>query len=469
MTAPTKGETQNVEYKEAWRDEYLKWVCGFANAQGGRIYIGVNDEGEIVGVADSKRLLEDIPNKISSLLGIVADVNLLTSDEGKEYLEIAVEPSNIPIAFRGVYHYRSGATKQELKGTALQQFILKKMGRSWDEVVDERASMEMLDRKAVNYFLHKAIDSSRLDPSLLHEDTAAVLDNLRLADGEGRLTNAALLLFGKDPQRFFPSAVFRIGRFGRDEADLMFQDSIEGNILQMADRVMEVLRSKYLVSPISYKGMQRLETLEIPEEALRELLYNAIVHKWYGGAHTQMRVYNDHVELWNDGKLPEALTAETLKEKHASYPRNNLIASVFYKAGLIEAWGRGIHKVCEAFQEAGLEEPTFQEFQGGMLVNIPRRKNGQANDAANEHEQIIEQITEQINGRIKQAELEGNLLKILAENPYASYPLISERLAVSVSTARRAMQKLRDNNRLVRRGSKKTGYWEIVRQDQTRN
>lgn len=128
------GENQNTEYKEAWRDEYLKWICGFANAQGGRIYLGVSDTGEIVGLAGSKRLMEDIPNKIAANLGIVADVNLFSSDEGEEYIEIVVEPCNIPISYRGAYHYRSGATKQELKGAALQQFILKKMaarGTRW--------------------------------------------------------------------------------------------------------------------------------------------------------------------------------------------------------------------------------------------------------------------------------------------------------------------------------------------------
>ena len=78
------AESQNTEYKESWRDEYLKWICGFANAQGGRIYIGVNDDRQVVGVDDSKKLMEDIPNKIKDVLGIIVDVNLL-KEEGKEY------------------------------------------------------------------------------------------------------------------------------------------------------------------------------------------------------------------------------------------------------------------------------------------------------------------------------------------------------------------------------------------------
>ena len=96
-------EKQNVEYKESWRDEYLKWICGFANAQGGRIYIGVADNHEIVGLSDSKRLMEDLPNRIVTILGIVADVNLHEVD-GKEYIEVIVNPSNVPIAYKGQYH-----------------------------------------------------------------------------------------------------------------------------------------------------------------------------------------------------------------------------------------------------------------------------------------------------------------------------------------------------------------------------
>ena len=91
------AESQNVEYQESWRDEYLKWLCGFANAQGGTIYIGVDDAGNVVGVKDVKKLMEDIPNKIQSGLGIVADVNKHTKD-GKDYLEIKVDPSSFPIS-----------------------------------------------------------------------------------------------------------------------------------------------------------------------------------------------------------------------------------------------------------------------------------------------------------------------------------------------------------------------------------
>lgn len=121
-------EDQNIDFKRIWKDEYLQWICGFANAQGGKLYIGIDDDQTIVGLNNVHRLMEDIPNKIVSTLGIVCDVNLHEQDE-KHYIEIVVKPSNMPIAYKGEFHYRSGATKQQLKGVALQQFILKKMGR----------------------------------------------------------------------------------------------------------------------------------------------------------------------------------------------------------------------------------------------------------------------------------------------------------------------------------------------------
>lgn len=122
------NENQNTEWKESWRDEYLKWICGFANATGGKIYIGMNDNGKVVGVADADKLLEDIPNKVRDVLGIIVDVNLL-EENGLKYIEIDVPPYSNPINYKGQYHYRSGSTKQELKGAALNRFILQRTGR----------------------------------------------------------------------------------------------------------------------------------------------------------------------------------------------------------------------------------------------------------------------------------------------------------------------------------------------------
>ncbi len=150
-------ESQNIEYKESWRDEYLKWICGFANAHGGKIYIGVNDSLEVVGVEEANKLMEDIPNKIVNYLGIVCDVNLFVADS-RNYIEIIVEPNNMPISYHGKYHYRSGSTKQELNGVALQQFIMKKTNVTWESMVLDLATFDDINEDSVRYFQRLAVN-----------------------------------------------------------------------------------------------------------------------------------------------------------------------------------------------------------------------------------------------------------------------------------------------------------------------
>ena len=213
-------------------------------------------------------------------MGILPDVNLLEKDD-KEYLSIAVRPIEQPISYKGKYYLRSGSTLQELNGSALQDFILRKMDKGWDDLVCEGATLADIDRNAIDYFLRQAIPAGRMSSETLNDSTATILYNLNLTTADGRLKNAAILLFGKEPQRQFISARFRIGYFAMDATDLRYQDEITGNILQMADKVMWALRSRYLKAYIRYEGMHRVEDLEIPEEALRELIYNAIVHRNY--------------------------------------------------------------------------------------------------------------------------------------------------------------------------------------------
>ncbi len=115
-------EQQNIEYKQSWHDDYLKWICGFANAQGGIFFIGKDDNGKVVGVDDYKKLMEDLPNMIKNTLGITAEVNLHEEKE-KYFVEIITHSFSVPISVRGRYYYRSGSTKQELTGASLNEFL----------------------------------------------------------------------------------------------------------------------------------------------------------------------------------------------------------------------------------------------------------------------------------------------------------------------------------------------------------
>ena len=468
------NENQNIEYKRSWSDEYLKWVCGFANAQGGRIFIGIDDDKSFYGLTDSHRQMEDIPNKIVAFLGIVVDMNLHQRN-GKEYLEIIVNPSNVPISYKGVFYYRSGATKQELKGVALQQFVLKKMGRSWDEIVCEGARMEHIDDEAVAYFVRKGIKAGRLPENAADDSTETILRNLDLIDDEGGLRNAAILLFGKRPSKFFACVEFKIGRF-KSESDLRNQDMITGNLIQMADKVMEVLDNKYLIRPIHYEGLQRIEPLEIPEDALREIIFNAIIHKEYPGYSTQMRVYDDRIWLWNSGGLPDGITFEQFMGEHSSCPRNRLIARAFYLAGFIESWGRGIGKIRDEFVANGLEAPVYKEEMGGMSVYITRRKglfgeNDGVNDPVNDGVKVVDNnsitidsdpVNDPVNDPVKITGSTFLVLRAIVDNPDLTYEEIQVIINCSRATVKRAIKVLRINKYIVREGSDKSGHWYVT-------
>lgn len=462
-------EGQNIEYKRIWKDDYLKWVSGFANAQGGKIYIGIDDDMSVCGVTHLHQQMEDIPNKIITTTGIVPQTNHLVMD-GKDVIEIIIEPCGMPISYHGAYYYRSGATKQELRGTALHHFLLKKMGLNWEDIPCDGASMSDIDEEAVAYFLNRAVKSGRMDAEQLNSSPEEVLDNFSLLK-DGVPTNGAILLFGKKPQRWFVTSSFRIGRFGANDADLLTQDMIEGNILQMTDRVISVLSSKYLIRSIHYEGLERIEPLEIPEEALREIIYNSIVHRLQIGSWNQMSVYDDHIRLWNEGMLPEGYTVETLMNKHTSKPRNPKIAQVFYRAGFIEAWGRGYEKINTAFDEAGLKRPAFISEQGGITSIIPRevfmsvRSNVKPIQTDTKP---IQTDTKPVQPGLKsnlsraKAEERAFILEVIKANPVVTMDSLSDLLKITKSSVQRRLDNLVKEGKLRHIGPTNGGFWEVM-------
>ncbi len=366
-------EKQNIEWKESWRDEYFEYISAFANAEGGKIYIGINDKGVVVGISEYEKLLVNLPNKIKDLVGILCEVNHLTEGD-KHYIQIVVNQYSVPISYRGKYYIRSGSTTQLLNGTSLNDFLLKKSGLNWDEVIESSASMSDIDESAIEYFKQSANVSGRLSFTKEDNDYLNILKNLRLVDDNNNFKRAGLLSFGKDPLKYFTTAFIKIGKFGDSGSELLSQDVIEGNVFEQADVVLEILDKKYFQKSISYKGLQRIETTEYPYPAIREILLNAIAHRVYQTTPITVRIYGDRLEIWNLGTLPKELSAEDLKQAHGSYPRNPLIAQVFYKGGLIESWGRGTIKILEECKKHDLPEPEIKEVGGGVQVILYKNK-----------------------------------------------------------------------------------------------
>ncbi len=361
------AEQQNIEYKQSWHDDYLKWICGFANANGGTIFIGKNDNGKVVDVRQYKKLMDDIPNKIRNSMGISAEVNLHEEKELR-FIEIIIPPYSVPISLRGRYYYRSGSTKQELTGTSLNEFLMKKSGKTWDDVLEPRANFNDIDKKAISIFLKACNNAGRL-PESDGLTTSELFEKLRLTEN-GKLKRAAIILFGKDPGKFYPNMFVKIGRFGKDDADLKFQEIIEGNLIHMLHEILNQLNRKFLIKAIEFEGIYRIEKGEYPVPAIREMLLNSLVHRSYMGAPIQIRVYDTKITIWNEGTLPDGLTLDALKRSHSSRPRNPIIADVCFKGGYIDSWGRGTVKIFDTCKQAALPLPEMIEIDGGFSITL---------------------------------------------------------------------------------------------------
>lgn len=437
------SETQNIEFKSSWRDEYLKWICGFANANGGTIFIGKDDAGNVIGISDSKKLMDEIPNKVKDTLGILADVNLHKTLQG-EFIEIVIEPYPYPVNYKGQYHFRSGSTKQELKGAALDKFLLQKKGKRWDGVPVPKVSVKDLKQEAFEFFRKRALKSQRLDEDIINDSNEHLIDNLQLKEGE-YLKRAAILLFHSNPEKFVTGAYIKIGFFESDD-DLKFQDEIHGNLFEQIEKAMDLLFTKYIKAEISYEGFNRIEKFEYPKEAIREALLNAIAHKDYsGGVPIQISVYSNKILFWNEGQLPENWTVKTLLEKHASRPYNPDIANALFRSGYIESWGRGTIKIIKECKQAEIPDPIFSYASSDISLEF--RKDIY-------YEKHLQTLG--LNDRQVDALLYFKNQKQIVTSAYL------ERFNITDRTARRDLTELVEKGLLLRVGERKYSVYQFL-------
>ena len=446
------AESQNIEYKESWRDEYLKWLCGFANAQGGTIYIGVDDAGNVVGVKDVKKLMEDIPNKIQSGLGIVADVNKHTKD-GKDYLEIKVDPSSFPISYHGEFHYRSGATKQQLTGIALTEFITKKTGVRWEDVTVDGITVDDLDAESFKIFRREALRSKRMTEAELNISNEELLSKLKLLSN-GKLKRSAVLLFYGDPSIVQVGSYVKVGKFANGTVE--YHDDLEGSLISTADKIVDLIYLKYLKAKITYEHDRRVETYPFARNAIREAIYNAIAHNCYMyGTPIQIRIEEEQIIISNRCILPDGWTAETLMQPHDSIPYNPDIANVFYRAGYIETWGQGIQKICDECTALGAELPKYEIIGTGLRVYFPALKSALIDQPKAPKHQNTEK-----HGALDDA-MVLRIIEKLKEQPDISQEALGESIGVTRRVVQKYINALKEAGRIERVGGKRFGHWEI--------
>ena len=441
------AENQCIEWKESWKDDCLQEICAFANAQGGSLFIGIDNTGGVVGITEKacKKLTEDLPNKVLSKLGIVVDVNTREKN-GVAYLEIAVAPASCPVCCDGRYYYRSGSTCQLLTGNALNSFLTRKTGFRWEDITLDRVDLADLDEESFRSFRTLALRNRRITPEDAALPRAELLQRLNLVDDDGRLKRAAILLFHRTPERWFAGAWVKIGFFPND-ADILYQDEVHGSLITQAERVIDLIYTKYLRAPITYEGVVRVERYPFPREAVREALYNALIHSDYSSnVPIQIRVYENRLEISNKAQLPPDWTAETLLSKHVSNPLNPLLAGTFFRAGFVESWGRGIEKICRECTQYGNPSPEYS--LSGFFVTVcfdAEKQDGDGFDVS------AGELTER----------QIAILRFLFAYPNATYEQIAAEINVARRTISREVEFMSTRGIISREGAKKRGKWMV--------
>ena len=269
-----------------------------------------------------------------------------------------------------------------------------------------------------------------------------LLEKLNLLDGT-MLKRAAVLLFHRNPEKWITGAFVKIGFFEND-ADLRYQDEVHGSLMIQADRVIDLLYTKYLTAEISYDNITRIEHYPFPKDAIREAIFNALIHQDFSvGVPVQISVYRDKLYISNDCVFPANWTAETLMQKHRSLPHNPDIANTFFRAGFIESWGRGIEKICRLCKEYGISEPKYTVHPNDIMMMF------KANMI------VVAQKDDTVNDTV------NAILALIKQNPSITYEDLTKKTGKSRRTISRIITELKTTGTIARVGSDKTGHWMI--------
>jgi ATP-dependent DNA helicase RecG len=307
-----------------------------------------------------------------------------------------------------------------------------------------------------------------LDATELLESDRQLFDRLRLVEGE-YLKRAALLLFYPDPVRFASGAFVKLGFF-RSESELAYHDEIQGDLFSQVRQTLDLLFTKYLKAVVTYDDIIRVEKYPVPREALREAVLNALVHRDYSvAAPVQIRVYEDRLVLVNPAALPEGWTLVSLLGPHYSNPFNPNIANVFFRAGEIEAWGRGIRHMFDVCKRDGTPDPLLRFDANGLWIEFPFSQEylalyhgmpAETSVKTSVKTSVETPVETPVETSLKTPEM---VLAILEKSPTMSLAEVARVAGKSSRAIERAVRKLREQNKLRYVGPKKGGHWEVLK------
>ena len=444
------GEGYNVDFKRSVPSkvkEISDEVVGFANASGGYVLIDVDNNNQIIGAEIDNNKRSAIQDTIGEISPAIRCDMYSVEVEGKKVWVIDVPSGkDKPYITGGLIYVREGANCQKLRtAEEIRAFFAECSKIFYDAIPCRWFDIdEDIERHNFKSFLEKAHLSEDLPIRQL-------FDNLELLTDDGRVKNAAALFFGKEPERKFPHAVVRCLRFkGLDKVHIIDDKTFGGPLYQQYLNTISWIESKLEVEYIIEGVGPRKEIWEIPLDAFKEALCNAICHRdlYEEGATIMVEVYDDRVEISNPGGLLP-LVAENFGAKSMS--RNPLIFGLFTRMYIVEKVGSGVPRMRRLMKEAGLPEPEF-ENKGFFTVRFVKRTKPQSATGGT------------LNGTLN--DTERVVLDFIQSSPGITANLLIEKTNKSVRTIRRSVKSLIDKNFVEYRGSKKTGGYYIVPESQ---
>ena len=359
------SESETLELKESFSNEALESIGAFANAQGGTLLIGVGNNGKVTGITIGANTLEESAEKIQAKTQPRVLTSMTVEEHDRKTVGvIKVERSDAAVSVDGRFFKRVGRTNQIMSYQEIAYRVVASSNTSWDSQIEERAEIDDLDEQLVKQFIEDLNRKGRRRVPDSHNWQEA-LEKLELLK-DRKPTRASVLLFGKDVRRFYPSAYVKAGRF-KSQIDIVDDIVFEGPLFEQLEKTTiwfkDRLSRKFIIDEpalSSSSSLQRQQEWEYPLVTLREAIANAICHRDYkADIDTTIKLFDDHLEIWNAGTLPPYLTPTDLLKPHRSYPHNKLIAQAFYNTEIIEQWGSGTMRMAEALKQQNLPAPWF--------------------------------------------------------------------------------------------------------------
>ena len=434
-----KGESDTVEFKTSFDKEAIETLAAFANTKGGTIVIGVQNSGKLGGVQLGKETLQNWTNqiKLNTAPSIAPDVSVITVNNRTVVILKIIEYPVKPISYKGKYFKRIQNSNHQMSIHEISALHLKTHHSSWDHYYDTQHTLEDISLDKVNRFIELA---NKIRPYPIMDDPMTVLRKFELLQKE-KITHGCYLLFTADDSLL---STIEIGHFASETA---IRDSltIRSDIVGEVETVLEFIRKHMGRAYIISGKAQREERWEYPLEALREIVVNMIVHRDYMSSNDSViKVFDDHIEFYNPGNLPNGLTVDQLiRGDYSPSIRNKQIATVFKEAGIIEKYGSGIKRVLEAFNKYTLPQPVFEEIQNGFKVTVFK---------------TTQKTTQKTQTR-------DQICALLSKNPNMTREDLARTLAKSPNTIKGHIAKLKAEGQIKRIGSDRNGYWEVILTD----